>query len=197
MPLYNPATAAPASQIATSGTPVSIGNTPPSANQVLTASSATAAAWTAPSGGGFSSYIKLPAEVTISSTTLTDIPGFSWSLQAGVSYEFWFQLFCYPTGGQPTIAIGPAYTSAEPEMLVSMMRNFQNNGPISQSAINSGMPAFGFPANQTLVNAQATWIQGVITTDAAGTFTLQAKTSDAGTSFGIQRYNTMGRVFKV
>lgn len=89
MPYYPPATAAPASQIATSGTPVDISSTAPSVNQVLTASSGTAAAWVTPSGGaGPTSYV-LTSAVTVNTGattifTVSSVPTGSYNVSLSV-----------------------------------------------------------------------------------------------------------------
>lgn len=72
-----------ADKVATSGTPVTIGSTPPSSGQVITASSATAAAWATPSvavggitglGSGVGTFLATPSSANLA-TAVTDETG--------------------------------------------------------------------------------------------------------------------------
>lgn len=195
MPYYPPATAAPASKIATSSTPVDIGTTPPTAGQVLTASSATASGWATPAGGA-SGLISLASTYTLT-TTMTNIPSFSWALGAGTTYEFWFE----PTVSTATTSLRAFFGANYTGTLTTQSSKFigGTQGTLSYYRASTGSAASwnsGAGPGATAGEPNYVRFSGVLTTNTSGTFTFQAM-YDNGTGTITMPPPCFARVFQL
>jgi len=193
MPLYNPATAAPASQIATSGTPVSISSTSPTANQVLTASSGTAAAWATPAGGG-TTLIVTTADLSFGSPGVADFTGLSWAL-GFATYEFYLEGRVSNGFGPPTVSLGVKYSSSMQYMTVNLWCSSNTDGSLNQvSTAYTTASSRQFSCSPVGASGTTTAFRlfGTITTNTPGNFTFQGGTNP--TSSTVLLTGSFGRV---
>lgn len=200
-----------ADKIATSGTPVSISSTAPSAGHVLTATSATAASWQASvSSSGFSTGDRVVwsgsawvpkfsgrAEQSSASSNFTTsaVTYLSVTVPRAGSYAFWINA----VWNRPnTTSSNCTATLVCTNMTRNQVNGWQGTGDMSNAQFMGGKGTTTFTTNspaasgaQTTAGDRMTVLNGSFTTSASGVFGLQYAVTTAGSNTTLQPGSVM------